>query len=452
MEIVTRSKSKAMMASTSTAAVSDLAGQDRQSVQDAPEERPFSPSPHGRPPSPSPSACPSSTTSTMSTIKRQRLLQLQIEAAEQRAAIERRLLEEKLALQTQALQDDEDDNQACSLPRSRSRTSLQGKKTVKTGTQTVHIDHVNNNHSHRQQGHSPTPALTNHSSTHGLEREFSKLLARQTSTKELPQFSGEPEEWPLFYSQLMSTTQLCGYTDDENIARLSRCLKGRARDAVSALLVSATNLDKIINTLKIRFGRPEFIIEAMLTKIRNTRFILQNIVATMNVTKETGHLTNPTLIKEIINKLPSNLRYQWAFHVTNSIDRSETVTLNELSDWFMDIANAATLIAPMPTENRPRIQQHHEKKVILATTSSTAKLSCTKCKGNHTLNDCDDFKRLAINDRWSFVTENKLCFSCLSSKHQLKAAVTRRDFSGRLTTLSSLTVCRKRGSDSKIFN
>ncbi|KAL0819977.1 hypothetical protein ABMA28_007974 [Loxostege sticticalis] len=451
MEIVTRSKSKAMMASTSTAAVPDLAGQDRQSIQDAPEERPLSPSPHGRPPSPSPSVCPSSTTSTMSTIKRQRLLQLQIEAAEQRAAIERRLLEDKLALQTQAIQDDEDDDQACSLPRTRSRTSLQGRKTVKTGTQTVHIDHVNNNHSHRQQGHSPTPALTNHSSTHGLEREFSKLLARQTSTKELPQFSGEPEEWPLFYSQLMSTTQLCGYTDDENIARLSRCLKGRARDAVSALLVSATNLDKIINTLKIRFGRPEFIIEAMLSKIRNTKFILQNIVATMNVTKETGHLTNPTLIKEIINKLPSNLRYQWAFHVTNSIDRSETVTLNELSDWLMDIANAATLIAPMPTENRPRIQQH-EKKVILTTTSSTAKLSCTKCKGNHTLNDCDDFKRLAINDRWSFVTENKLCFSCLSSKHQLKAAGTRRDFSGRLTTLSSLTVCRKRGSDSKIFN
>ncbi|XP_062704040.1 uncharacterized protein LOC134286444 [Aedes albopictus] len=52
-----------------------------------------------------------------------------------------------------------------------------------------------------------------------------QLAARQAISKDLPTFSGDPEDWPMFLATFNSTTALCGFTNDENIARLQRSLK-----------------------------------------------------------------------------------------------------------------------------------------------------------------------------------------------------------------------------------
>jgi hypothetical protein len=220
---------------------------------------------------------------------------------------------------------------------------------------------------------------------------------------------------------------------------------------VSALLLSATNLEKIISTLKLRFGRPEFIIDIMLSKLRQTKLIrhddinafiefatkIQNMVATMHVTEVTGHLTNPSLIKEIINKLPSNMKFQWAMYVTNKIDNPMTVTLDNLSEWLMEMANAATVIAPSPVHETNQ-QTHFKKQACLATTSNTPKQTCVRCRDAHSLEDCASFKQLSTNDRWSLVTKKKLCFSCLSSEGVLLT-----DVKECTTPCCTLTHCDK---------
>jgi hypothetical protein len=370
---------------------------------------------------PSPNSSGRSSVRTSSSIKKQRLLQLELEVAEERAAIKEQLLREKTAIKARILEDQDDAaSSQMSSPSSHHRSSGKPSK--------------NNNPCN----HQPMLQHPSHSSFN-IAQEMSKLMARQTCAKELPQFSGEPEEWSLFYSHYRTSTLLCAYSDDENIARLSRCLRGRARDSASALLLSATNLEKIISTLKLRFGRPEFIIDIMLSKLRQTKFIrhddinafiefatkIQNMVATMHVTEVTGHLTNPSLIKEIINKLPSNMKFQWAMYVTNKIDNPMTVTLDNLCEWLMEMANAATVIAPSPVHETNQ-QTHFKKQTCLATTSNTPKQTCVRCRGVHSLEDCASFKQLSTNDRWSLVTKKKLCFSCLSSEHQLKSCRLRR--------------------------
>ncbi|XP_062541139.1 uncharacterized protein LOC134209172 [Armigeres subalbatus] len=47
-----------------------------------------------------------------------------------------------------------------------------------------------------------------------------QLAARQAVSKDLPSFSGNPEEWPLLYSSYINTTTMCGFTDAENAIRL----------------------------------------------------------------------------------------------------------------------------------------------------------------------------------------------------------------------------------------
>ncbi|XP_052759175.1 uncharacterized protein LOC128202521 [Galleria mellonella] len=414
---------------TTLLATADQGEHDRQSA-------------HGsRQPSPTPSARSHSSTSTSTVVRRQRLLQLQLQAAEERALIQTRLIEEKLALSAQALEDEEN---LLMLNRTQSRESLR----LPTTSGMVYQNNISmphaistaiNTDTQTQPEMMPVPP---HIPTRRLENDntnMSKLLARQISAKELPLYSGEPDEWPLFYRQYISTTRLCGYSDDENIERLARCLKGRARDAVSALLVSATNLKLIIDTLKLRFGRPELIIEVMLNKIRLMREVrhddvnhlieyataIQNVVATMKMTEEVGHLTNPTLIREIISKLPSLLKYQWSMYISNK--NVNIVTLCHVSEWLMTVANAATYIAPLPirTVNNtvaklPTKPDHRPWRPVIATVSSSSP-TCVLCNGNHRLSDCDDFKRMTIDDRWKLVTDKKLCFSCLSVRHQLKA-------------------------------
>ena len=42
---------------------------------------------------------------------------------------------------------------------------------------------------------------------------------------------------------------------------------------------------------------------------------------------------------------------------------------------------------------------------------------CSFCKGTHKLFSCDVFKSKHVNDRISYVSDNKVCYVCLSLAH-----------------------------------
>lgn len=102
--------------------------------------------------------------------------------------------------------------------------------------------------------------------SHELSR--SQLAARHAVAKELPTFSGNPEEWPLFIATYESTTRMCGFSEEENLLRLQRSLRGKALDAVRSHLLYPAGLDGVINTLRTLYGRPEVIVNSLVCKIR----------------------------------------------------------------------------------------------------------------------------------------------------------------------------------------
>lgn len=94
----------------------------------------------------------------------------------------------------------------------------------------------------------------------------------------LPQFSGNPEQWPLFISSFRETTRDFGYSNLQNTLRLDKSLIMRAREAVESLLINPNNVEHIINTLEFMFGRPELLMNSQLEKIRNLNIVLDNQV------------------------------------------------------------------------------------------------------------------------------------------------------------------------------
>lgn len=58
------------------------------------------------------------------------------------------------------------------------------------------------------------------------------------------------------------------YSEADNVARLRKSLKGKAKEAVENLLIFNARSEQIMKTLESRFGRPDAIALAELERLR----------------------------------------------------------------------------------------------------------------------------------------------------------------------------------------
>uniref|UniRef100_W8BY74 Uncharacterized protein n=1 Tax=Ceratitis capitata TaxID=7213 RepID=W8BY74_CERCA len=128
-----------------------------------------------------------------------------------------------------------------------------------------------------------------------------QVASRSSLSKELSKYDGKPSEWPLFYAAYTQSTEVCGFSDEENLLRLRQALHSSC-------------VRQIIATLQMRFGRPELIIgvlqpqicdlpspsESQLESIVDFAVEVQNICATMSASGLTCHLNNPEFEQRLV--------------------------------------------------------------------------------------------------------------------------------------------------------
>ena len=255
------------------------------------------------------------------------------------------------------------------------------------------------------------------------------MAARHVLPKELPMFSGRPEEWPMFISCYERTAKLCAFSNDENLVRLQKCLKGKALEAVRSRLLMNVPADDIINTLRMLYGRPEIIIYSLQEQIRTGptpktdklesiieyAVSVQNLCATIEASGLSSHLNNPSLQQELTEKLPPTLKLNWAMYkptLTNT-------NIATLGNWIMQIAQAASEVSiPIykTSEQNQNINDRKKERVNSHRPENSFKgKSCIICKQNCSdVANCTKFQELDLNQRWKAVQNNKLCRKCLS--------------------------------------
>lgn len=267
-----------------------------------------------------------------------------------------------------------------------------------------------------------------------------QIAARRVMTRDLPEFSGRPEDWPIFISQYNITTASCGYSHAENLVRLQRCLKGHARESVRSRLLLPASVPQVINTLHMLYGRPEILINSLLNKIRaapNPKIErletliefgteLQGLCDHILAAKEESHLNNPSLIGELETKLPAQLKLQWAMHKLSE----PQVNLQTFADYMAKLVTAATQVTTLNlASNEQRGGERTKKeKSFLHTHHSTSiepisaqaqtngiERKCPNCeKQNHRVKDCGEFRELSVDERWKRLQALKLCRICLN--------------------------------------
>ncbi|XP_053699089.1 uncharacterized protein LOC128746063 [Sabethes cyaneus] len=242
------------------------------------------------------------------------------------------------------------------------------------------------------------------------ELSRSQLAARHAVSKELPTFSGNPEEWPLFISTYESSTRICGFSDEENLLRLQRSLRGRALETVRSRLLHPAGLEGVIKTLRLLYGRPEVIVNTLVGKIREMPapkteklgtlidfgVAVQNMCATIVTCGLNDHLCNIALLQELVERLPPTVKLDWAKHRQTL----KTVTLEDFSKWLETLVEAACVVTIPSTvgvytskpERRVRkeevhvhLQSNFDQASIASTTSTVISKKtgkpCVICQG-----------------------------------------------------------------------
>ncbi|XP_058467437.1 uncharacterized protein LOC131439240 [Malaya genurostris] len=301
----------------------------------------------------------------------------------------------------------------------------------------------------------PSIPFQNHSvQQHAAPPTRQQLAARQAVSRDLPTFSGNPEDWPIFFSSFNSTTSMCGFSNDENIVRLQKCLKGRAYEAVKSRLMHPSNVPGIIGTLQMMFGQPEAIVCSLMSKINampplkeekletivEFAVSVQNFCATVDACGLEDHLYNVSLLQQLVNKLPSSIKLDWARH-RRSVPR---VNLATFGNWVYSLAEVISTVSIPSIIQEPKLARNdgrNNKKTSgflnahlespeqnTVDTLSNAKYAektqpvfrdrlynpCSVCKGTcKTVEKCKRFLDLSRDGRWAAIREFGLCRTCL---------------------------------------
>ncbi|XP_062710698.1 uncharacterized protein LOC109430659 [Aedes albopictus] len=275
-----------------------------------------------------------------------------------------------------------------------------------------------------------------------------QLTSRQSLARDLPTFSGDPAEWPIFISNFEYTTRTCGYTNGENMVRLQRCLRGRALESVRSRLVFPTAVPQVIETLRMRYGRPELLINVLLQKVKAMPSIrgdklealiefgmaVQELCDHIEAADERAHLSNPTLLQELIGKLPADQKLMWA-----GFKRGRAgVDLKTFSEYMVGVMQDASSVVLYEQDSRKVGNREKTKGFInshvtrtdetLSSTSSQHKSSgCLHCdKDGHKLRECQAFRALSVDDRWRRIRSLNLCQICLYSHGKRSCRINNR--------------------------
>ncbi|XP_055643771.1 uncharacterized protein LOC129779977 [Toxorhynchites rutilus septentrionalis] len=263
----------------------------------------------------------------------------------------------------------------------------------------------------------------------------SQLAARQVMPRDLPTFSGNPVDWPIFISSFINTTQVCGYSSAENLSRIQRCLKGAAYEAVKSRLLLPETVPQVLNTLQLLYGRPELLINALLDKVRSVPapksdkletlidfgMAVQSLCDHLEAAGQRDHLSNPSLLMELVTKLPAHIKMEWASFSL----RYQVVNLKTFGEFMTGIVSsvsrvtlysgsygANSMVEKPRSSQRGTINAHVDEKEI---NREPIKLCCICKRGDHRVYDCGLFKSFSVDGRWKSVQRNALCRSCLNA-------------------------------------
>ena len=290
----------------------------------------------------------------------------------------------------------------------------------------------------KKQTENPQVTTTPINSTCNLEsivHSLADALKTRTNTAilDLPEFDGDYKMWPRFKAIFDKTNQEGKLSTTEQLARLSKSLKGNAAQSVSRLMIDPANVSKIIDRLEEEYGNAKIVYKALLADLMQNEnpslskpktflsFIrsLDDLVTNMTVLKKEEYLTDPRLLDDLVDKLPEDLKREWLITLIREKEEggnSRIKTLNDFLKWLKPTEKLAILL---------NVNEGREEAICYKNLSSpiepnpnrNARTCCHVCQGDHRIIDCRRFRGMRLNERWDAVRRFGLCTNCCNNRN-----------------------------------
>ncbi|XP_065091893.1 uncharacterized protein LOC135712760 [Ochlerotatus camptorhynchus] len=206
----------------------------------------------------------------------------------------------------------------------------------------------------------------------------------------------------------------------------------------------------------MRYGRSELLIESLAERVRTAPSpkvdklemiiefgtMVQALCDHIIAAHLYDHLANPTLLKDLVEKLPAEYRMRWAGHRR----QQREVNLKTFSDFMEEIvsdaysvSNVATTFERYSKQDRPKPRDRN----LIHT--EAGKVDCLVCKREgHRVKDCKIFSALPVDDRWKKVQSLPLCRTCLSN-HGRRACRSTKHYEGSSVTMIESSLAKELG-------
>ncbi|XP_055917949.1 uncharacterized protein LOC129950136 [Eupeodes corollae] len=274
------------------------------------------------------------------------------------------------------------------------------------------------------------------SSCHQSDMANLLTILNRSQVQELPSFSGQDnKEWPYFESVFISTTVEGNYSAKENVARLRKALKGEAYNLVSDRLRYSTDANAVMDSLRAIYGRADVLVHSLTTnllklpslssprdtKLRQWAVVLNGFVADIKSMDLSKELDNNYILTDLASRLSPGQYHDWQ-------KRKSKKTHSNLEDFAVFLTEKLYDLPPELSKATKQLSldkasgSSSSLKVLTHQPVIQSEEKCVKCeKAKHTLSECEEFKALSLDDRFTFAKSKAISFRCLKlSPHRWK--------------------------------
>lgn len=257
------------------------------------------------------------------------------------------------------------------------------------------------------------------------------LTMKRATIQQLPAFSGDSKEWPLFNSVYMRTAEDGRFSDRENIERLRKALKGEARDTVVNLLMFSEKAQVVMDELSKVYGRPERVIVGLMTeilamkppkdqpehKLRDFAVKVRNFAASAKAMGMSYELDNEYALAQLASKIHPSAYREWM----KIRLRQPKANIERFGEFLMErvlLLPPAPILTQRSAEQQPdranRSNRGHGRMFAHREVNGTS-FKCLRCHKAHETAKCYALARLSAAEVQEFVGQNRICKSCLNS-------------------------------------
>ncbi|XP_061724166.1 uncharacterized protein LOC133530287 [Cydia pomonella] len=242
----------------------------------------------------------------------------------------------------------------------------------------------------------------------------------------LPSFNGDYTEWQSFHDLFMALVHNNESLQDvQKLHYLKSSLAGEAEALLRQFSITAENYKEAWSVLKKRYANKRYIANCVFKKFFTQktlthesatalRQLLDTSVECMSALKHLGLPTNhwdAIINYSIVSKLDSSTHKEWE----ELISRDETNDLpsfEKLKSFLENRFRTLEMVEPASKVYKP-------VKTKMFHVTATSEVKCTFCNEDHYIYQCKQFSKQSVEDRYSFVQKNNLCFNCLIPNHNV---------------------------------